>query len=756
MVKDLPPSIESDDEEPVSSCSEDENETPDGGKRYFSSDFEFTCSLDDYQADPWKDIGQYLKKKRLSSLDDNISRIREQNAASATNGEAHSSDEEDEQSGGPAEENDENGELSDEVRVNADELRRKKKKEQRLVSKQEEEEQKSGEFFTEITGENVKAVKTFHEMNLSRPLLKALGDMQLLHPTPIQKCTVPVALLGRDICACAATGTGKTAAFLLPTLERLVCSAGAGASGGGGRGLGGSGGVATGTRVLVLVPTRELGAQVFVVARQLSQHIAGMQVALVAGGMDVKVQEAQLRRHPDIVIATPGRLIDHLQNTHGFCLDTVEVLILDEADRMLDEYFAEQMTEIIRQCSLCRQTMLFSATMTDDVKQLAAASLKDPVKIFVNENTDVAARLKQEFVRIRQDRDGDREAVLAALLMRTFRERVMVFVQTKRQTHRLHILLGLLGVKVGELHGGLTQAQRLNSLRCFKENSFDVLLATDVAARGLDIPDVKTVINLTMPATIKQYVHRVGRTARAGRSGRSVSLVGPDERSMLRQLGRRSVLPLQARVVPNAVIERVRQRIQQLQSQVESVCRLEREQRELRIAESQMSRAERRIAAGDGPKATHSPSSGGQHHASEEQPRSWFLNRPGSGSKTTARSSQLRAGNNPQKKGDNKKKKKSGAQQQAHKDEMKRQLLHAKAHKKACRQGGAHTVANKSSKQKSGRARKGRLNLTSELTDTSHKAVKGFRHRATESIRERKLLKSGKAKDLKKLAKRKR
>lgn len=252
---------------------------------------------------------------------------------------------------------------------------------------------------------------SFHEMNLSRPLMKAIASMNFVHPTPIQAATIPVALLGRDICGCAATGTGKTAAFMLPVLERLLYRPKASAT----------------TRVLALVPTRELGvqvretiivgttphsrltktspSQVYQVAKQLSQFTS-IQIGLSVGGLDLKVQEKVLRGSPDIVIATPGRLIDHLKNTPSFSLELIDVLILDEADRMLDEFFIEQVKEIIAQCGRNRQTMLFSATMSSEVRDLAAVSLRQPVKVFVNNNRDVAFNLRQEFIRIRPNHEG--------------------------------------------------------------------------------------------------------------------------------------------------------------------------------------------------------------------------------------------------------------------------------------------------------------------------------------------------------------
>ncbi|KAM3171954.1 hypothetical protein ACTXT7_015545 [Hymenolepis weldensis] len=481
-------------------------------------------------------------------------------------------------------------------------VREKSKRKPNRHQEAEEKEDERFNFSQSVT--KYTAVDSFISFKLSKPILKALTEMNVFSPTPIQCACIPLGLLNRDICACARTGSGKTLAFLLPILERLVFAPLV---------------ARKSTKALIISPTRELAVQIFKVAEQLAKHCPRLKIQLAAGGLDLSSQEASLRTNPDIVVATPGRLIDHLSNVPNFSLDRIEYLVLDEADKLLDEYFTEQIKEIIRHCSARRQTMLFSATMTETLRELATVSLKDPVRIFLNQTTAVAVHLDQEFVRIRAHREGDREAILAALLMRSFRRRTIVFLPTKKDCHRMHILLGLIGVKCAELHGDMNQAQRLEALTRFTDADtlqmeqmsasqtasadlpppVDVLLATDLASRGLDIPGVLTVINYKLPKDIKSYVHRVGRTARASNSGRAVSLAGEEDRKLLKEIVKDAPCPVKTRVIPADVITRFQSLIEKVKPHVEEILAVEIEERELNAAQKQLEKAENLGKNGD-------------------------------------------------------------------------------------------------------------------------------------------------------------
>lgn len=432
---------------------------------------------------------------------------------------------------------------------------------------------------------------SFQSLNLSRPIMRALSSLNFHKPTPIQSKSIPIALAGKDIVAGAVTGSGKTAAFLIPVLERLAHRP--------------KGRDDTKTRVVILMPTRELAVQCVSVGRALAKFM-DIRFCLCVGGLSLKVQEAQLKEGPDIVVATPGRLIDHVRNSLSFGIDDIEILIMDEADRMLEEGFAAELDEIIKATPKSRQTMLFSATMTDDVDELVRLSMKRPVKLFVDPKKSTAQNLVQEFVRVRDASGGQssskstqedtRCALLLSLCLRTFKQQVIIFVRSKKLAHQLRIIFGLLGLRAGELHGDLSQDQRLQSLQSFKDGKVDYLLATDLASRGLDIKGIQTVINYDMPAQLEMYLHRVGRTARAGRQGRSVTLVGEADRKLLKTVLKRApAAQIRHRLVPTETVVEVGSRLSSLTKEVEEVLKEEKEEKLMRNAEMQMTKGENLI-----------------------------------------------------------------------------------------------------------------------------------------------------------------
>jgi ATP-dependent RNA helicase DDX27 len=424
-------------------------------------------------------------------------------------------------------------------------------------------------------------VPTFEAMSLSPPLVTALHHLAFTTPTPIQSIAIPVGLTGRDICGAAETGSGKTAAFLIPCVERLLHRTSR----------------VPGCRVLVLLPTRELALQCHSVLARLTRFCRRVTSLPLVGGEPLAEQRAALLSvRPDIIIATPGRLIDHLQNTSGFALDGVDVLILDEADRMLEAGFEDELQEIVSQCPRSRQTLLFSATMTDKVESLSRLSLNRPVRLFMDSPGMLAKNLEQHFCKVRVESDRLPALLSLAKEHEDAFKRIIVFIPTKELCHRLCIVWRMAGLpECVELHGGLDQETRNENLDSFRQGKASVLLATDVAARGLDIPQVTLVLNYALPPAFPQYCHRVGRTARAGRSGLALSLVLEPDRKLMRSIIKNtpsgSPRPRQRR--PHSPLFRWFQKfLADTAADVEKVLEAEREEWELCKAEQELKRAE--------------------------------------------------------------------------------------------------------------------------------------------------------------------
>lgn len=357
---------------------------------------------------------------------------------------------------------------------------------------------------------------TFNELGLAAPILEALAEEGYDAPTPIQAQTIPALLQGRDLIGIAQTGTGKTAAFALPILNRLrnrrptpkrAC------------------------RALVLSPTRELASQIAASFRTYGRHL-GLRVATVFGGVGHQPQVAALARGVDILVATPGRLIDHLQGRTAF-LDAVEVFVLDEADQMLDMGFIQPIRRIVSALPPQRQTLLFSATMPQAIARLANDLLQDPVQVSVAPAATTAERVDQRVIHVAQ---GDKRMLLARLLKGEAAGRTLVFVRTKHGADRVVRQLEADGIAANAIHGNRSQGQREAALRQFRDGRVPVLVATDIAARGIDVDGVTHVINMDLPNVPEQYVHRIGRTARAGAAGVAISFCSAEERPFLREI----------------------------------------------------------------------------------------------------------------------------------------------------------------------------------------------------------------------------
>ena len=355
---------------------------------------------------------------------------------------------------------------------------------------------------------------SFAELGLSRAVQDAVRDAGYTEATPIQAQAIPLILKGRDVMGLAQTGTGKTAAFTLPVVDRLA---------GGPRR----------TRALVLTPTRELCVQVEESVRKYAKH-ADVDAATVYGGVAYEPQERALRAGVDIVVATPGRLIDHIERGNAV-FDDLEVLVLDEADRMLDMGFAPQINRIVDELPPYRQTLLFSATMPPEVEALARKYLRKPLVVQVGRRSSAANTVTHAVYPVPRER---KSALLADLLRREAMDSVLVFVRTKHGADRVVRHLEHGGITAAALHADKSQPQRERALDDFRNGRVRVLVATDIAQRGLDISGITHVINYDVPQQAEDYVHRIGRTGRAAREGDAFTFMAPDEIAMVRTIER--------------------------------------------------------------------------------------------------------------------------------------------------------------------------------------------------------------------------
>lgn len=353
---------------------------------------------------------------------------------------------------------------------------------------------------------------SFSELGLLPELLRAVVEAGYTEATPIQAQAIPVVLAGHDILAGAQTGTGKTAAFALPMLQRLAPRANTSASP-----------ARHPVRALILAPTRELAVQVHESVQTYCKHLP-LRSACVYGGTDIRAQITALRVGVEIVVATPGRLLDHVQQK-SIQLGQVEVLVLDEADRMLDMGFLPDIRRILDLLPEARQSLLFSATFSEDIRQLANRMLKAPKFIEVARRNTISDTITHRVYPV----ESRAKRALLVHLLRADEQQTLVFVDTRLGCARLTRHLQQCGLAADAIHGDKNQSQRTETLEAFKSGKLRILVATDVAARGLDIDDLPAVINYELPHTAEDYVHRIGRTGRAGRSGRALSLVAPEE-----------------------------------------------------------------------------------------------------------------------------------------------------------------------------------------------------------------------------------
>ncbi|MEJ2624003.1 MAG: DEAD/DEAH box helicase [Pseudolabrys sp.] len=359
---------------------------------------------------------------------------------------------------------------------------------------------------------------SFNDFGLAEPILRALAEEKYETPTPIQAQTVPLALSGRDVIGIAQTGTGKTASFALPILNRLFTERRRPEK--------------KSTRVLVLSPTRELSGQIADSFRTYGRHVRPLDVALAIGGVPINRQIRAVNRGVEVLVATPGRLLD-LVHGRALKLDQIEVLVLDEADRMLDMGFIHDIRKIVAMVPKDRQTLFFSATMPGEITKLAGQMLRDPAKVSVAPQATTAERIAQRVILTDK---ASKTGLLNEVLKSEPIDRVLVFTRTKHGADKVVRQLNKSGHAAEAIHGNKSQGQRERVLAAFRNGSLRTLIATDIAARGIDVDGVSHVINYDLPNVPESYVHRIGRTARAGAEGIAISFCDHEERAYLRDI----------------------------------------------------------------------------------------------------------------------------------------------------------------------------------------------------------------------------
>ena len=361
-------------------------------------------------------------------------------------------------------------------------------------------------------------MNAFQDYEIPRQILSSLDRMAFHEPTETQKRVIPHSLGDKDILACAETGSGKTGAFVIPLVTKLMKDEEA--------------------KGLILAPTRELAQQISEFVRNLVRGCPNMRVVLLVGGMDIRKQMNALRKKPRIIVATPGRLTDHL-NRRTVSLKSVRCLVLDEGDRMLDMGFQPQLDKILHHVSSERQSSILSATINKRVAGLANSYLRNPVKIEIGQTSRPVKAIKQSIIQLEEADKKDR-------ILDVLNERegsIIIFTKTQRRTSSLATYLESYGYPVSQVHGGRTQGQRNRAVAEFKSGESRILVATDVAARGLDVPQIEHVINYDLPMFTEDYVHRVGRTARNGAQGEALSFITPSDVKMWKTLVRKFEIP---------------------------------------------------------------------------------------------------------------------------------------------------------------------------------------------------------------------